>query len=185
MLFNPNSDRILPIVLLWMSVTMPINVLEILRLSAAPDSAELFLFTPIEHPIALLHGARKAALVFLVLPLFLYAFAIAAWACRAHPAHLWILAPALCLIPPMSLIPGLRGDYIPLSQASRAGERSAQVLALILSLIPAGLVSVIVYFAEKAGFLAVALAFICAAAIAVHFALRRWIEHRARFALRR
>lgn len=171
--------------LVWLSALVPLNVLDVLRTSSTPDSAELFLFAPIRDPTVLLHGARKAALAFIVLPLVVYSFSIAAWASREEPQRLWLALPVLFLIPPISMFPGLRGDYVPLSQAIRAGERSAQVLAVLLGMVPLGLAFALVFTAREIGLLAPALVVVFVLAVALHFGLRSWIKKRARFALRR
>ncbi len=185
MLLNQRTDRFLPILLVWMCALVPLQILDSLRLSSAPDSAELFLFTPIRNPAALLHGARKAALVFLTFPLTLYAAAIAAWSTRDQPDRLWLLLPAAFLLPPMSMLIGLQGDYVPLSQAARAGERSSQLLAVFLTMIPMGIAFGLLYMAQEAGLLFPAIVLLLALSIGVHIAMRRRIEKRARFALRR
>lgn len=185
MLVNQRGDRFFAVVLVWMCALVPLQVLEMLRLSSTPDSAELFLFTPIRDPAALLHGARKAALFFVTAPLMLYATAFAVWGSRAAPGRLWLLLPVVFLVPALSMLPGLQGDYIPLSQSVRAGERSAQVLSVFLTMIPMGIAFSLLYLAQEAGWLAPALALVLALSIGVHIAMRRRIEKRARFALRR
>jgi hypothetical protein len=179
------AATLLPFVFVWFCAIIPLTVLELLRISAVPDSAELFLFTPIAEPVSLLHGARKAALVFIVFPIFLYTLAISAWSTHGAFAALWIAAPVLFLVHPMSMMPGWRGDYVPLSQAPRTGERSAQVLGMFLAMAPLGVLCALVMIANEAGFVLPAVAAVAVIAVVAHFVLRRWIRGRSLNALKR
>ncbi len=174
-----------PFFVVWMCAIVPLSALEFMRISAVPDSAELFLFSPIADPSVLLHGTRKAALTFIVIPLLIYSLAVAMWVTRANPGAFWLAIPPLLLVHPMSMVPGWRGDYVPFSQAPRAGERSAQVLGMFLSMIPLGLLCALVAIAYHFGWAIPAVIFVSVIAVVLHVLLRRWIRHRARFALKR
>lgn len=175
----------LPFFLVWMCSIIPLSALEFLRVSAVPDSAELFLFSPIADPSALLHGARKAALTFVVIPLLLYMLVVAVCVSHSDLSALWVALPPLVLVHPMSMVPGWRGDYIPFSQAVRAGERSAQVLGMFLSMIPLFALGGLVALAHHFGRGIPAVIFVCVVAVVLHVLLRNWIRQRARFALKR
>lgn len=184
-LINEDRTGIMPVMVVWMLGIVPLSAIEMMRLSSVPDGAELFLFTPVAEPAALFHGARKAALACVVFPLAVWSMAIATWALRETPEKLLVVFPGLFLIAPMSLVPGLRGDFVPFSQAVRSGERAAQVLAVFLTMVPMSLVAVGVYFAMKSGFVYPAIGGVLAIAAALHFALSKWVRTRSSKALRR
>lgn len=184
-LLNEDQGGIMPLMLVWMLGIVPLSAIEALRVSSAPEGAELFLFAPVRDPSALFHGARKAALACIVLPLALWSIAVASWAMRDTPEKLLGLLPGLALIPPMSLMPGLRGDFVPLSQAVRSGERSAQVLAVFLTMIPMGLVAIGYSVAVHYGFMVPALALVLVVAVVLYVFLLRWVRSRSQGALRR
>ncbi len=169
----------------WLCAIIPLSALEFLRISAVPDSSELFLFTPIPEPSALLHGSRKAALLFIVLPILAYTLAIGLWASRSNPNAFWLALPPLFLVHPMSMVPGWRGDYIPFSQAPRTGERSAQVLGMFLGMIPLGILCAIVVVADGFGLVVPAVLFVATVAVVIHVVFRGWIRKRSRNVLKR
>ncbi|MBI5365307.1 MAG: hypothetical protein HZA53_19170 [Planctomycetes bacterium] len=184
-LINEDHTGIMPVMLVWMLGIVPLSAIEMMRLSSTPEGAELFLFAPVAEPAALFHGARKAALVCVVFPLAVWSVTIATWALRETPEKLLVVLPGLFLIAPMSLVPGLRGDFVPFSQAVRSGERAAQVLAVFLTMVPMGIVAVGVFLAQKFGFVHVAIGGVLVVAAALHFGLSKWVRTRSSKALRR
>jgi drug/metabolite transporter superfamily protein YnfA len=184
-LVNEDRTGIMPVMLVWMLGIVPLSAIEMMRLSSVPDGAELFLFTPDAEPAALFHGARKAALVCVVFPLAVWSVTIATWALRETPEKLLVVFPGLFLIAPVSLVPGLRGDFVPFSQAARSGERAAQVLAVFLTMIPMTIVALGAFFAMKAGYVYAAFGGVLVIAAVLHFALSKWVRSRSSKALRR
>lgn len=179
-LLDEKSGGAMPIVLVWMLGIAPLSALEVMRLSSAPDGAELFLFAPVQRSGALFQGARKAILLCVVVPIALWSLSVAAFVLRAEPEKLLLALPGLLMLGPMSLVPGLRGDFIPLSQAVRSGERASQVLAMFLTMLPLAAVGVCVAIAVHEGYSRSALVGSSLFALALHVGLSVWVNARSR-----
>jgi hypothetical protein len=87
--------------------------------------------------------------------------------------------PIAILIPTLSLVPGLFGDYLPLSMPPRRGRQSSQNLALILATIAlTGLVFGLAIAAQKLGFLWILVAVELVCVLGIHQVLLRRIHDR-------
>jgi hypothetical protein len=175
-----HDSGFLPLMMIWMCALVPLTILEVLRISANPAAADLFLYAPIEGGARLFHGVRKAAIVFVQAPLLVYLTLISFWVLRSEPEHLWLALPALLAMPTLSLLPGLTGEYLPLSAASRTGQRTAQTAITFLVMIPAGLLGFLAYLAQKGGLLWVLLAGELVAMIVLHTLLLKIVARRSR-----
>lgn len=169
----------MPAVLPWLTTIQPLSVLFAMRFSPTPEAGDLFWFSPIRDRMALLEGARKAALTFIVLPVVVYTLAIVAWLSHENTDVLWMTVPTLFLVHPMSLVPGWRGDYVPFSLAAQPGERSSNILIMFLSVAPAGVVVLLLLGARALGLLVPAVIAICVLAVIAHYGLKAWIRRRA------
>ncbi|MBK7878644.1 MAG: hypothetical protein IPJ77_23550 [Planctomycetes bacterium] len=181
-LMDEKSGGAMPIVLVWMLGVAPLSALESVRLSSTPEGAELFLFTPVQRSIALFQGARKAVLLCIVLPLVVWSMGVAGYVLRDTPEKLLFALPGLLMIGPMSLVSGLRGDFIPLSQAVRSGERASQVLAMFLTMLPLAMIGSGVAIAVHFGYVRTALFGSTALALALHAGLSALVRRRSRAA---
>jgi hypothetical protein len=184
-LVDRQRSGFLPLMMFWMCALVPVTVMELLRISANPAAADLFLYAPIEGGARLFHGVRKAAIVFVQAPLLLYLGLVSIWAKHSEPGQLWLALPALLAMPTFSLLPGLTGEYLPLSAAARTGQRSMQFAITFAVMIPAGLLGGLAYLAQKEGLLWLLLAVELAGMIALHALLRRVVARRSMISPRR
>jgi hypothetical protein len=179
-IIDERRSGFLPVMMIWMCALVPMTILEVLRISANPAAADLFLYAPIEGGARLFHGVRKAAIVFVQAPLLLYLTLVSAYVLRSQPGQLWLALPALLAMPTFSLLPGLTGEYLPLSAASRTGQRTAQTAIMFLVMVPAGLLGFLSFLAQKAGLLWVLLAGELVAMIVLHTLLLKIVARRSR-----
>ena len=104
---------------------MPAMGLNLLRFSQQWQAADVFRVAPMPGPAPLCHGARKAAILFLGLPLFV-AIGIIVWLFMHQLAPLALLLPGLIALPLFSLIPCLRGQAVPLSISSEEAKSASE-----------------------------------------------------------
>ncbi|MEK7329812.1 MAG: hypothetical protein AAB113_03325, partial [Candidatus Eisenbacteria bacterium] len=104
--------------------TLSATAMMTLKMSPQFAAADLFRYAPIAGTAALFHGVRKAALFFLVAPCLLFAGAIL-WFGLPERHSLLMTLPALMTLPTLSLLDGLAGDYLPLSQPAVGGRQGA------------------------------------------------------------
>jgi hypothetical protein len=124
---------------------VPMLTLGMLQFSQHWQAADLFRAAPLAGPAALYHGARRAVLLFLALPLTLF-FGVVAWFMTGRSGvNLLLLLPGVILLPLYALIPGLGGRAIPLSQpiesAKSAGRGLRMFVVMFASFALAGLAS--------------------------------------------
>jgi hypothetical protein len=181
---HPKSGY-LPLMMLWMCALVPMTVMDLLRLSTNPAAADLFLYAPIEGGARLFHGVRKAAIVCVQAPLLIYLCLVSALALRSQPEQLWLMLPALLAMPTLSLLPGLTGEYLPLSAAARTGGRSLHIAIIFAVMVPAGLLGVLAHMAQEAGLLWLLLGVELVLLIALHALLRKIVARRSTLSKRR
>jgi ABC-2 type transport system permease protein len=97
-----------------------------MRMSPHYEAAELFHRAPLASTAPLFHGARKAVLAFFVLPAVAAAGAIL-WFAQSDHATLRFAVPGLIMLPTMTLVGGLRGDWLPFELPLVVGEQAATV----------------------------------------------------------
>jgi hypothetical protein len=125
---------------------IPMLGLNLLRYSQQWQAADLFRTVPLAGPAQLCHGARRAVLCVLTLPVLVF-FGLLAWLFRGHLLHFPLLLPGLIALPIYALIPCLGGRGVPLSlptdEAKSAGRglRMIGVMAVSIGLSALALVS--------------------------------------------
>jgi hypothetical protein len=128
---------------------------------------------------------RKAAIVCVQAPLLLYLSVVSILALRSQPEQIWLMLPALLAMPTLSLLPGLTGEYLPLSAAARTGGRSLQIAIMFSVMVPAGVLGVVAHLAQEAGLLWLLLGVELVALIALHALLRKIVARRSTLSKRR
>lgn len=120
---------------------LPMLAQNILQYSQQWAAADLFRIAPLSGPGAICHGARKAVLLFLTLPLILLLFVITL-GMHTSLSQLILFLPGLLSIPIFALLPGLLGKDVPLSQppedAKAANRGMAMFGMMIVALALAG-----------------------------------------------
>ena len=124
------TSRFIPLMTTWMLGMMPLSALETLRISAHFAAADLFWLAPLQSAAPVFHGVRKAVLLYLWIPATVVAIALVAYLARDRELLL-LLIPTVIATPTLSLIPGLRGDYMPLSRPATRGEHFARNMGLM------------------------------------------------------
>jgi ABC-2 type transport system permease protein len=109
---------------------MPLLGLNLLRYSQQWQAADLFRVAPMAGPAPLCHGARRAVLCFLTLPL-LVAFGVSAWLLSAQQSQLALMLPGLIALPVYALVPCLRGKAVPLSLPTEEAKSANRGLSMI------------------------------------------------------
>lgn len=122
----------------------PLFLLDLLRISQNWQAADLFRAAPMAGPTPLFDGLRRAVLLLMTLPLTA-GFAALVWLVNGRNfASLEFLLPGLILLPAYSLLPGLGGRAVPLSQpietAKAAGRSLGRILIGIIPLVMAAVV---------------------------------------------
>jgi hypothetical protein len=110
---------------------IPMLALNILRFSQQWQAADLFRAVPIAGPSPLCHGARRAVLVFLTLPMLLI-FALLAWLLAGDSSHLPLLLPGIIALPVYALIPCLGGRAVPFAVSTEAAKAAGRSMSMFV-----------------------------------------------------
>ena len=115
----------------------PLMGLNLLQYSQQWQAADIFRCAPMAGPAPLCHGARRAVLLILTLPLALV-FGGVALLIRHNLSELFLLLPGLVALPVYALIPSRLGRSVPLSvpteEAKSAGRGLWMMLAMFTSM---------------------------------------------------
>lgn len=110
---------------------IPLMGLTLIRYSENWQAADLFQIVPIGGPGELCHGARRAVLLLLTLPV-LAIFAVLVLVLRHSPANIALLAPGLLAIPIYAIVPCLGGRAVPCSLPASSIESTRRGMMMIL-----------------------------------------------------
>jgi hypothetical protein len=150
---------------------VPLMALNLLQYSQQWQAADLFRIAPMLGPAPLCHGARRAVLFLLTLPVIV-ALGIIIWLVARDSSLLPLLLPGVIALPIYAMIPCLGGKAVPLSlpneDAKSAGRGLRMIGVMLFSMILAG-VSV---FAWSTGWFWWLVAFETVAVTAVYLAMR-------------
>jgi hypothetical protein len=120
---------------------VPLMGLQLLQYSQQWQASDVFRSAPMAGPAPLCHGARKAVLLFLTLPLILL-FGAILWVMRTDPSQIYLTIPGLIALPVYSLIPGLAGAVplsMPTEEAKSAGRGVTMIAVMFVSVALSGL----------------------------------------------
>jgi hypothetical protein len=121
---------------------IPLLGLSFLQYSQQWHAAEIFRAAPISGPAPLCHGARRAVLCLLTLPV-LVLYALVLWLVGIKASQLVLLVPGLIALPIYALVPCLGGKSVPLSlpteEAKSAGRGLHMIAVMMVSFALAGL----------------------------------------------
>jgi hypothetical protein len=124
---------------------IPLLGLNLLRYSQQWQASDVFRVAPIPGPASLCHGARKAVMCVLTLPM-LIAFAAIVYLMIGASSHLALLIPGLIMLPIYALMPCVGGKAVPLSlpteEAKSAGRGMTMIGAMFLAMLVGGIASV-------------------------------------------
>ncbi len=94
------------------------------------QASDLFRVAPLAEPGTLCHGARRAVLFCLALPL-MASLGIIAWMMTGASDQLFLLLPGLIALPVFTLIPSLDGQAVPLSRPGDEAKAASRGLSMI------------------------------------------------------
>ncbi|HUE29521.1 MAG TPA: hypothetical protein VMR79_01530 [Verrucomicrobiae bacterium] len=130
---------------------LPSVILEALRTSSHHAATEVFAAVPLGSAAPLFHGARKAAMYYVILPGTVIALF---WIAATDAAKLPVAVPSLLALPFLSLLPAAGRDYVPLSEPPTTGRQSTAnvVIGMLITLVGA-MVLAVAWAAQRAGVL--------------------------------
>jgi ABC-2 type transport system permease protein len=151
---NPSKgfSTMVPLFTIGMLGTLPLTVMSTLRMSSQHAAADVFLAAPLESAAPVFHGVRKAVLWYLLVPAVVVCVLMIVFVVPGGRGTLLLGLPGLFALPTMSLLPGVFGSYLPLSEPPARTEQASKRMLLIWgSLIGMGLVVALSYMAWSLG----------------------------------
>jgi hypothetical protein len=112
---------------------VPLLGLNMLQYSQHWQAADVFRAAPLPGPARLCHGARRAILALLTVPVLVF-YGLAGWLAGIEPSRLALLLPGLIALPLYALVPNLSGKAVPLSQPideSKSAGRGLQMIGVM------------------------------------------------------
>jgi ABC-2 type transport system permease protein len=121
---------------------VPMMGSSLLQYSQQWQASDVFRVAPLPGPASLCHGARRAILCFLALPI-IFVFATIVWFVKPNMSLLPMLLPGMIALPIFALIPHLGGHAIllsrPVEQAKSAGNGVTMFATMMVSFALSGL----------------------------------------------
>jgi ABC-2 type transport system permease protein len=121
---------------------VPLSALSMLHYSQQWQASDIFRSAPIPGPAAICHGARRAVLCFLTIPV-LAAVALAIGLLHGFDSQLSLLLPGIIAMPVYAVVPGLFGGAVPLSapgeEAKSAGRGLSYLVVMMISFALSGI----------------------------------------------
>lgn len=114
---------------------VPLLALGMLSLSQQWQASDIFRLAPVTGPAALSHGARRAVLVLVMVPM-LVVFALVVVLMGQSASGLVLMLPGLIALPVYAMIPCLGGKAVPLSRPpdeAKAARRTTLTMLVMLS----------------------------------------------------
>jgi ABC-2 type transport system permease protein len=154
---------------------VPMMAIQILRYSQQWQAADVFRSSPLASPLPLCHGARRAVLCLVALPL-IGIYAILAAIASRDISHVFLLLPGMIVLPIFALVPSLDGTGVPLIcpvDESKAAKRTGLVFAAtFLGMILSGITALMWSLGLFVWFILAELA----VAIPIYISLRRRVS---------
>lgn len=132
---------------------IPLMAVSLLQYSQHWRAADLFRAAPLAGPAPICHGARKAVLVLLTLPV-VAVVALGSLLIRQDPVALLLLLPGLIVLPVVALMPNMGGQAIPLSQPGEEAKSASRGLLMAGAIMATMALSGVAFAAWRVGWLA-------------------------------
>lgn len=129
---------------------IPFMAMGLLRFSQQWQASDVFRAAPLSGPGPLCHGARKAALLFLGVPLVM-GVASLSWLMLHDLSRLELLLPGVIAMPAFSLIPCLGGNAVPLSMPTEEAKSASRGVTMIGMMMLSMLLSGVAIAAQSFG----------------------------------
>jgi ABC-2 type transport system permease protein len=110
---------------------VPLLGLQFLQYSQQWQAADIFRAAPLPGPAALCHGARRAVLCLLTLPMLLLVGLII-WLLHGSFSQLALFLPGMIALPVFALVPNFSGQGVPLSLPADMAKSTRRGLNMIL-----------------------------------------------------
>ena len=110
---------------------VPLLGLQMLQYSQQWQAADIFRVAPVSGPASLCHGARRAVLCLLALPMLLLVGLIV-WLLRGDFSQLILFLPGIIALPVFALVPSIGGKGVPFSLPTDAAKSAGRGLNMIL-----------------------------------------------------
>ena len=110
---------------------VPLLGLQMLQYSQQWQAADIFRAAPMSGPAPICHGARRAVLCMLAMPMFVLVGLIV-WLMRGDLSQLALLLPGIIALPVFALVPNLGGHGIPLSLPTDAAKSAGRGLSMMV-----------------------------------------------------
>jgi hypothetical protein len=114
---------------------VPMLGLQLLQYSQQWQAADIFRAAPMSGPAALCHGARRAVLCLLALPMVVLT-GVVVWLLRGNLSQLVLLLPGIIALPVFALVPSIGGHGVPLSLPTDEAKSTSRGLNMFLVMIP-------------------------------------------------
>ncbi|SPE60327.1 conserved membrane hypothetical protein [Verrucomicrobia bacterium] len=120
---------------------IPLLALNLLHYSQQWQASDIFRAAPLSGPAQLCHGARRAVLCFLTVPVLLVS-GLLVWAIESDSSRLLLLLPGIIALPVYALVPGVAGKAplsLPTEEAKSAGRGLTMIGVMIISMALSGI----------------------------------------------
>ena len=108
----------------------PLLALQMLRFSQQWQASDVFRAAPMVGPAQLCHGARRAVLCLLALPMILFV-AMVVWLLQGDPSQLALLLPGIIAMPLFCIMPSVGGGNVPLSMPTDEAKSASNAVNTI------------------------------------------------------
>jgi hypothetical protein len=154
---------------------IPMLAVDLLRYSQQWQAADLFRVAPMSGPGPLWHGARRAVLCILGLPLVL-ALAGIAWLVAGGNSHIWLMVPGVIALPVYAMMACLRTDGAPLALPTEAAKAASRGLNLMITMLISAFLAILSAFAWNHGWFTWLLVIESIVLVAAYFTMRTFVS---------
>jgi hypothetical protein len=151
---------------------VPLLGLQMLQYSQQWQASDIFRAAPMPDPAQLCHGARRAVLCLLALPMILLVGLIV-WLLLGDSSQLALLLPGIIALPVFSLIPSIGGHGVPLSLPTDAAKGAGRGVSMMGVMIVSFGLAALASFSWTHGWFWCLLSGETIVAIALYSAMRR------------
>jgi hypothetical protein len=155
--------------------TTPLIIIDLLQFTQQWQAADIFRVAPMAGPAELCHGARRAALMLIVIPAFIV-IGFIVWVAKHDLSHLLLFLPGIVLLPIVSLVPAALKGGVPLSVPNEEAKSAGRSLKMIVVMIVAAGFSGIASWAFSAGWFGWLMLAELLITIPVYFGLRALVS---------
>lgn len=154
---------------------VPLLGLNLLQYSQHWQAADVFRAAPLAGPAPLCHGARRAVLCLLTVPVLVF-YGLTVWLTGIQLSHLALLLPGLIALPIFALIPSLAGKTVPLSLPIDEAKSAGRGLHMIGVMLISGVLSGVAMWSWSGGWFLWLLLVEMLATFGLYSMLRRSID---------